>query len=215
MRIARFTTVGEDPRYGILDDEDFVVLAGDPMFAGLDTTGERVPIPTAKLLAPVIPRSKVIVVGRDGVVYLKPNTAVIGPGDAIQLPPGEVTASGALAVVIGSIAKRVRAADAAGVIFGYSIGVDVAASEQIATGQPALARGYDSFAPLGPVMETEFDTPENVAAEVERVSGVWTLLPGDVIMLDLGEEPEVLQAGAPFSVTVAGLGTLTNPVRAR
>jgi 2-keto-4-pentenoate hydratase/2-oxohepta-3-ene-1,7-dioic acid hydratase in catechol pathway len=229
MKIARFTVAGADPRYGILDDDDYVVFASDPMFGGMETTGERVPAAQAKLLAPVIPRSKVVGVTASGEVYLKPNTAVVGPGDAIQLPSDSpVTASGALAVVIGSIAKRVAASDAARVIFGYSIGIDVSVGDQLAGGQWATAKGYDSFAPLGPLMETEFDpsgaqvvtqaatgTVTGVAAIVERVSDVWTLLPGDVILIGTSAPAAPLTAGESVSVEIDGIGTLTNPVRFR
>jgi 2-keto-4-pentenoate hydratase/2-oxohepta-3-ene-1,7-dioic acid hydratase in catechol pathway len=229
MKIARFSISGTDPRYGILDGDDFVVLAGDPMFSGFDTTGERVPAAQAKLLAPVIPRSKVVGVTAEGVVYLKPNTAVVGPGDAIQLPPiGAVAAQGALAVVIGSIAKRVRAADAASVIFGYTVGIDVSAVDELSAGQWATAKGYDTFAPIGPVMETEFDsagaqvelagavgTVTGLASIVERVSDVWTLLPGDVILVGTSAAALPLSAGTVVSVAIEGIGTLTNPVRAR
>src|SRR5689334_11622873 len=108
------------------------------MFQGFETTGERVPLAEAKLLAPVIPRSKIVGMGlnypgiedvlpagskTDPVIFLKPNTAVIGPNDAIQLPPvqGRVIHEGELAIVIGSVAKRVPAEDADQVISGYTI----------------------------------------------------------------------------------------------
>ncbi|HAQ9640145.1 TPA: DUF2437 domain-containing protein, partial [Enterococcus faecium] len=121
MKIARFATPGEDPRYGIVDERELIVLAGDPMYSGYETTGERVSLRQAKLLAPVIPRSKVVGVGLNyqdhadelgqsapeaPVLFLKPNTTVIGFGDSIQLPPdvGRVDFEGELAIVIGSIA---------------------------------------------------------------------------------------------------------------
>jgi 2-keto-4-pentenoate hydratase/2-oxohepta-3-ene-1,7-dioic acid hydratase in catechol pathway len=217
MKVVRFSISGTDPRYGILDGDDYVVLTGDPMFSGFETTGERVPAAQAKVLAPVIPRSKVVGVTVDGVVYLKPNTAVVGPGDPIQLPSvGSVTAQGVLAIVIGSIAKRVRAADAASVIFGYTVGIDVSASDELAAGQWATAKGYDTFAPIGPVMETEFDPAGfDVATTVERVSDVWTLLPGDVILVPASDAASELSAGTDVSVVIEGIGILTNPVRAR
>ncbi|MEK6310313.1 MAG: fumarylacetoacetate hydrolase family protein, partial [Curtobacterium sp.] len=144
MKIARFSSKGEDPRYGILDERDLVVLAGDPMYQGFETTGERVPLTEAKLLAPVIPRSKVIGVGLnyaehasemderssdDPVVFLKPNTTVIGPDDPIRLPAGvgRVDHEGELVIVIGSLAKNVRREDFASVILGYTIANDVTA----------------------------------------------------------------------------------------
>ena len=175
VKIARFTSGGSDPQFGIVDDEDLVVLAGDPMFQGFETTGERVPIAEAKLLAPVIPRSKIVCVGMNypehkaelapgssdrPVIFLKPNTAIIGPGDAIQIPPveGRIVHEGELAIVIGAVAKRVRAEDADDVIFGYTIANDVSARDQMfADGQWARAKGYDTFCPIGPVIETEID----------------------------------------------------------
>jgi 2-keto-4-pentenoate hydratase/2-oxohepta-3-ene-1,7-dioic acid hydratase in catechol pathway len=148
VKIARFSTAGEDPRYGIVDGEDLVVLAGDPMFRGFDTTGERVPVAEARMLAPVIPRSKVVCVGlnyaehkaemeiaapSNPLIFLKPNTSVVGPGDAIQIPPveGRIVHEGELAVVIGKIAKQVKAENAADYIFGYTIGNDVSARDQM------------------------------------------------------------------------------------
>lgn len=118
MRIARFNTEGGDPRFGIVDGDELVVLAGDPMFSGFDTTDERVALADVKLLAPVIPRSKVVCVGLNyldhrndmatpapdsPLIFLKPNTSVVGPGDAIRIPPvaGRIVHEGELAVVIG------------------------------------------------------------------------------------------------------------------
>jgi 2-keto-4-pentenoate hydratase/2-oxohepta-3-ene-1,7-dioic acid hydratase in catechol pathway len=167
VKIARFSTDG-DPRYGIVDDDALVVLAGDPMYHGYDTTGERVPLEQAKILAPVIPRSKVICVGMNyaahraemghegpetPLIFLKPNTAVVGPGDPIIIPPvdGRIVHEGELAIVIGSVAKRVRAADWRSVVFGFTIANDVSARDvMFADGQWARAKGYDSFSPLGP-----------------------------------------------------------------
>ncbi|HEU4850272.1 MAG TPA: fumarylacetoacetate hydrolase family protein, partial [Terrimesophilobacter sp.] len=175
MKIARFSTAGEDPRYGIVDDEELVVLAGDPMFSGFDTTGERVALADAKLLAPVIPRSKVVCVGmnyaahkaelhadtpNNPLIFLKPNTAVVGPGDTIQIPPvdGRIVHEGELAIVIGKIAKLVSAADWADYVFGFTIANDISARDvMFADGQWARAKGYDTFCPIGPWIETELD----------------------------------------------------------
>ncbi len=177
MKVARFSAPGDDPRFAIVDDDELVVLAGDPMFAGYHPTGERVPLADAKLLAPVIPRSKVVCVGLNyaahaqdmaanvdapdnPLIFLKPNTAVIGPGDAIQIPPveGRITHESELVVVIGKIAKQVKEANWADYVFGYTCGNDVSARDQMfADGQWARAKGYDTFAPLGPWIETELD----------------------------------------------------------
>lgn len=252
MKIARFST-GGDPRYGILDDDALVVLQGDPMFSGFDTTGERVPLAEAKLLAPVIPRSKVVAVGKNYIdhvaefggdvpteplLFLKPNTSVIGPGDPIVLPrqSHRVDFEGELAVVIGSIAKNVREEDAASVIFGYTVANDVTARDlQKTDGQWARAKGFDSFCPLGPVIETEFvleqhtvttslngeqrqraslaDMVHSVASVIAYASSVFTLLPGDVILTGTPAGVGKMVDGDVVEVTVSGIGTLRNPVR--
>ena len=221
MKIARFSHNGSI-NFGIVDESDIVVLAGDPMFAGFDTTGERVPLADAVLLAPAIPRSKVVAVGKNyhdhakemggeapeaPLLFLKPNTSVIGTNDRIVLPPQsqQVEHEGELAIVIGSVAKNVKHADAADVIFGYTIANDVTARDlQKADGQWARAKGFDTFCPVGPVIETEFalggatittrvngdvrqqaplsDMIHSVADIIEYASAVFTLLPGDIIL---------------------------------
>ena len=252
MKIARFST-GGDPRYGILDGDEFVVLKGDPMFSGYDTTGERVALADAKLLAPVIPRSKVVAVGRnyrdhaaelgnevpvEPMLFFKPNTSVIGPGDAIILPPQSehVDFEGELAVVIGRIAKNVKEADAADVIFGFTLANDVSARDlQKRDGQWARAKGFDSFCPLGPIIETDFDLAagsietllngevrqsapftdmvHSVAAVIAFASAAFTLLPGDVILTGTPAGVGQLGDGDVVEVRVPGIGTLRNPVR--
>ena len=255
MKIARFTSGGSDPQFGIVDDEDLVVVAGDPMFQGFETTGERVPLAEAKLLAPVIPRSKVVGIGlnypgveallpagakTDPVIFLKPNTSVVGPGDAIQLPPvpGRVLHEGELAIVIGSVAKRVREEDADDVIFGYTIANDVTAIDQMLDdGQWARAKGYDTFCPIGPFIETDLD-PRGVPIRtvvdgeerssghtrdlilsipeiVARVSDVWTLLPGDLILTGSPLGRLEIEDGQRVEVEIGTIGRLVNPVRNR
>jgi 2-keto-4-pentenoate hydratase/2-oxohepta-3-ene-1,7-dioic acid hydratase in catechol pathway len=245
VKIARFST-GGDPRFGILDGDELVVLAGDPMFSGLETIDERVPVSEARFLAPVIPRSKVVGVvpsedpDEEPTIFLKPNTAVVGPDDAISLPDGAgtVEANGVLVIVIGSVAKRVKAEDYAKVVFGYTAGNDVTAVDlALADGQWARAKGYDTFAPIGPYMETELDPSiavvetaidgggtRSVSAEaltygvpqiVELVSEIWTLLPGDIIMVALPGTGLEISDGALVSVSIDGVGILENPVRMR
>ncbi|GGL65542.1 fumarylacetoacetate hydrolase family protein [Curtobacterium sp. C1] len=255
MKIARFSSTGEDPRYGILDERDLVVLAGDPMYQGFETTGERVPLADAKLLAPVIPRSKVIGVGLnyaehasemdersgdDPVVFLKPNTAVVGPDDPIRLPAdvGRVDHEGELAIVIGSLAKNVRREDFASVVLGYTIANDVTARDlQARDGQWTRSKGFDTFCPLGPVIETEID-PSDIRLEtrvdgelrqaastaemvhdiptlVEFVSSIWTLLPGDVILTGTPAGVGQIRDGEVVEVLIEGIGSLKNPVIAR
>jgi 2-keto-4-pentenoate hydratase/2-oxohepta-3-ene-1,7-dioic acid hydratase in catechol pathway len=257
VKIARFSVEG-DVSFGILDEEaeELVVLAGDPMFAGYQTTGARIPLAQAKLLAPVIPRSKVVCVGLNfashsddlgqeapqdhPLIFLKPNTSVIGPGEPIRIPPveGRVVHEGELAVVIGRIAKQVPVERANEVIFGYTIGNDVSARDQMfADGQWARAKGYDTFCPLGPVIETELD-PSNlnirtyvdgeprrsgntsqmifsVPEVVAFASDVWTLLPGDVILMGTPSGLGGFVHGQTVDITIEGIGTLSNPARNR
>ncbi len=253
VKIARFSH-NDSIRYGILDDGDLVVLDGDPMFAGFETSGERVAMADAAVLAPVIPRSKVVAVGKnyhdhaaemggvapeEPLLFLKPNTAVIGPGDAIVRPVGlseQTEFEGELAVVIGRIAKDVRAEDALDYVFGYTIANDVTARDlQRKDGQWSRAKGFDTFCPLGPVIETEFDPSSatietRVNGEVRQhapltdmihsvpdiiayASAVFTLLPGDVILTGTPAGVGPFQAGDELEVEVTGIGTLRNPAR--
>ena len=255
MRVARFTT-GGDPQYGIVDDDELVVLAGDPMFAGFQPTGERVSLADARLLAPVIPRSKVVCVGLNyaehrtdmagidapdnPLIFLKPNTAVIGPGDAIQLPPvqGRIVHEGELVAVIGRIAKQVKAENWRDYVFGFTIGNDVSARDQMfADGQWARAKGYDTFAPIGPWIETELD-PDGLEIQtyvdgeprrrgntgdmlhkmpelIEYISDVWTLLPGDIIMTGTPSGLGGFVHGQTVDIDIEGIGRLSNPARNR
>lgn len=254
MKVARFSH-RESISFGIVDEEEheLIVLKADPMFAGYDPTGERVPLAEAKLLAPVIPRSKVVAVGKnyrdhaaemggeapaEPLLFLKPNTAVIGPGDAIVLPPesAQVEFEGELAVVIGRIARRVSEADAASVVFGYTIANDVTARDlQRSDGQWTRAKGFDTFCPLGPVIDTDLDLGRgtietsvngerrqegrladmvhSIPAIVAYASNVFTLLPGDVILTGTPAGVGPIVAGDTVEVSVSGLGTLANPVR--
>lgn len=252
MKIARFSH-NDAIQYGILDEQELVVLAGDPMFVGFETTGERVPLADAALLAPVIPRSKVVCVGKnyhdhaaemggtapeEPLLFLKPNTAVIGPGDTIVRPTlsEQTDHEGELAVVIGRIAKNVRAADALDYVFGYTVANDVTARDlQRKDGQWTRGKGFDTFCPLGPVIETEFDDADatiqtrvngevrqsaplrdmihSVADIIEYASAVFTLLPGDVILTGTPAGVGPFVAGDTVEVEVSGIGILRNAVR--
>ena len=253
MKIARFSH-NDGIKYGILDDGELVVLAGDPMFAGYETTGERVPLADAALLAPVIPRSKVVCVGKnyhdhaaemggeapaEPLLFLKPNTAVIGPGDTIVRPVAlseRTEHEGELVVVIGRIAKNVAAENAHQYVFGYTVGNDVTARDlQRKDGQWARAKGFDTFCPLGPWIETDLDLDEavlttrvngevrqhapltdmihSVADIIAYASAVFTLLPGDVIMTGTPAGVGTFEAGDTVEVEISGIGTLRNAVR--
>ncbi|MFZ5852554.1 MAG: fumarylacetoacetate hydrolase family protein [Actinomycetota bacterium] len=258
MRIARFT-LGEEPAYGVVEGdpgaEVLAVVDGDALYRGVSFTGERHPLAAARLLAPVIPRSKVVCVGRnyaehaaelgnevpaEPLLFLKPNTAVVGPGDAIVYPPQsrEVHFEGELAVVIGRLCRDVPPERVGDVVFGYTCANDVTARDlQRRDGQWARAKGFDTFCPLGPWVETNLDVSDlavtttlngelrqagrtsalvhDVASLVAYVSAAMTLLPGDVLLTGTPAGVGAMEVGDEVSVTVEGIGTLTNRVVSR
>jgi len=253
MRIARFTT-GDEPRYALLEDDsdELLVIAGDPLYTPVTPTGRRVRLADARLLAPVIPRSKVVGVGRnyaahvaemgdevpvEPLLFLKPNTSVIGPGDPIVLPrwSREVHHEAELAVVISRLCKDVPRERAAEVILGYTAANDVTARDiQRSDDQWTRAKGFDTACPLGPVIVTDLDPRDlavqarvngalrqdgrtsqmvfDVADLVAYVSGVFTLLPGDVILTGTPAGVGPIRAGDLVDVEVEGIGVLANPV---
>jgi 2-keto-4-pentenoate hydratase/2-oxohepta-3-ene-1,7-dioic acid hydratase in catechol pathway len=173
MRVARFSLNGE-PKFGIVDGPELVVLNGHPLVAGYDTTGERVPIKEVKLLAPTIP-SKVVCVGlnyadhvaeingaaaaAEPTLFLKPSSSIVGPGDAIVLPvqSEKVDLEVELTIVMGQIAKNVSEKDALNYVWGFTIANDVTARDlQFSDQQWARSKSFDSFCPIGPWIETEF-----------------------------------------------------------
>ena len=265
MRIARFTT-GGDPRYGVVegelnavglpeDDATITVLAGDPLLSGVVPTEEKVPLADVRLLSPVLPRSKVVAIGKnyaahaaemgsevpeEPLMFLKPNTSVVGPGDPVFYPrqSQQVDYEGELAVVIGRICRDVPVERADDVIWGYTVANDVTARDlQRKDVQFTRAKGFDSFCPLGPWVETELDTSDlrvqtylngdvkqdgttkdmifDVAALVAHVTSVMTLLPGDVILTGTPEGVGPMEPGDEVEVYVEGIGNLTNKVTTR
>jgi 2-keto-4-pentenoate hydratase/2-oxohepta-3-ene-1,7-dioic acid hydratase in catechol pathway len=265
VRIVRFTT-GEDPQFGVLTgdvdehgipDEDCAVVAlqGDPLYVGLHLSTTEHPLEDVRLLAPVLPRSKVVGIGKnyaahaaemggdvptEPLMFLKPNTSVIGPNDPVFYPPqsSEVHYEGELAVVIGRICRDVPVEKAADVIQGYTVGNDVTARDlQRSDVQFTRAKGFDSFCPLGPWIETELDAGDlrvqtflngdlkqdgrtkdmifDVPTLVAHVSSVMTLLPGDVILTGTPEGVGPMEPGDEVEVFVEGIGNLTNKVKRR
>jgi 2-keto-4-pentenoate hydratase/2-oxohepta-3-ene-1,7-dioic acid hydratase in catechol pathway len=253
MRIARFT-IGDDPVYGLVDGagEKIAEVTGDPLYQRIELTGATHLVEDVRLLAPVIPRSKVIGFGRnyaehaaemggepaeEPLMFLIPNTAVVGPGDPVVLPPqsSEVAYEGELAVVIGRLCKDVEPDKALGVVFGYTCANDVTARDlQAKDGQWARAKGFDTFCPLGPWVETDLDPSalalvtrldgevvqdgstadmvQGVAALVSYASKAFTLLPGDVILTGTPAGVGPMVAGQRAEVEIEGIGTLSNPV---
>jgi 2-keto-4-pentenoate hydratase/2-oxohepta-3-ene-1,7-dioic acid hydratase in catechol pathway len=269
VRIARFT-VGEEPQYGIVtgeldqygqpdEDATVVALAGDPLYVGIKVLEQEYKLSEVKLLAPVLPRSKVIGIGRnyadhaaemgnevpaEPLVFMKPNTSVVGPDDLIRYPEqsNEVHYEGEVAVVIGRICRDVPVEKATDVIHGYTIANDVTARDlQRSDVQFTRAKSFDTFCPLGPWIETDLD-PQNfidgvavqtflngdlvqdgttadmvhdIPALVAYVSSVMTLLPGDVILTGTPAGVGPMNVGDEVEIFVAGIGTLTNKVAAR
>ncbi|GIL36070.1 fumarylacetoacetate hydrolase family protein [Phycicoccus jejuensis] len=252
MRIARFTT-GDDPVYGLVDGagEKIAEVTGDPLYQRIELTGATHLVEDVRLLAPVIPRSKVIGIGKnyadhaaemgtdvpeEPLMFLVPNTAVVGPGDPVVLPPQstEVHYEGELAVVIGRMCKDLEPEDALSVVFGYTCANDVTARDlQRSDGQWARAKGFDTFCPLGPWIETDLDVSSlsvvtrrddevvqdgttgdmvhGVAALVSYASKAFTLLPGDVILTGTPAGVGPVEAGQRVEVEVEGIGVLANP----
>ncbi|MDN5668852.1 MAG: fumarylacetoacetate hydrolase family protein [Renibacterium salmoninarum] len=253
MRIARFV-LDADPMYGVVDaaGETVTVIKGDPFFNGVEATGEVHPLEDVRLLAPIIPRSKVVGIGRNyadhakelgnevppsPLMFLKPNTSVIGHNDPIALPEfsEEVSYEAELCVVIGRICKDVPEDRVDEVIFGYTCGNDLTARDaQRTDNQWARAKGFDGSAPLGPWIETELDVDDlavqgrlngkvvqdgrtdqmiwSVKSLVSYVSQAFTLLPGDVIMTGTPAGVGLVSEGDRFDVEIEGIGTLSNPI---
>jgi len=265
VRIARFTT-GEDPQFGVVTgeldehgevdpDATVVALAGDPLYLGLKLTEQEHKLADVRLLAPVLPRSKVVGIGKnyaahaaemggevppEPLMFLKPNTSVVGPGDPVFYPrqSQNVQYEGELAVVIGRICRDVPKEKVADVVFGYTVANDVTARDlQRSDVQFTRAKGFDSFCPLGPWVETELETGAlrvrtflngdvvqdgstrdmifDVPTLVAHVSSVMTLLPGDVILTGTPEGVGPMEVGDEVDVFVEGIGTLTNKVQRR
>ena len=256
MRICRFSVNGE-VAFGVVegpgtDPADLVVatLAGHP-FAPFAFTGDRHRLTDVRLLAPVLP-SKVVCIGKNyadhaaemggappesPVVFLKPSTSVVGPGDPVVLPRNSerVDHEAELGVVIGRLCKEVPREKALEVVLGYTCGNDVTARDhQKADGQWTRGKGHDSFCPIGPWVETDLDPSQlqvqcfvdgevrqdgstrsllhDVPAIIEWVTAFMTLLPGDVILTGTPAGVGPLVQGNAVTVLVEGIGPLTNPV---
>jgi 2-keto-4-pentenoate hydratase/2-oxohepta-3-ene-1,7-dioic acid hydratase in catechol pathway len=259
VRIARFSFNGA-VSFGVVegpgaDPADLVVapIEGHP-FAPFTFTGERHRMTDVRLLSPVLP-SKVVCIGKnyadhiaemggaapeDPVVFLKPSTSVIGPGDPIVLPRNSthVDHEAELGIVIGRLCREVPRGRAHDVILGYTCGNDVTARDhQKHDGQWTRGKSHDSFCPIGPWVETELDVSDvrvqcavdgvvkqdgstkelihDVPAIIEWVTAFMTLLPGDVILTGTPAGVGPLAAGNAVTVLVEGIGPLTNPVVGR
>ena len=263
MRIARFCLPGGDPTFGIVElvkdggqyPDTVAVISSDPLVGPVKYTGARHDLEAVRLLAPVIPRSKIIAMARNyaeharemgsdapttPMVFMKPNTSVIGPDDPI-IKPAEcqvLSYEGELAVVISRICRRVTPEQAAKVIFGYTCANDVTARDlQSSDGQWTRAKGFDTFCPLGPWIVAHMSLEEadsrhlvttlddavvqddttasmvfHVAEIVAYASSFATLLPGDVLLTGTPAGIGPMEPGQRVSVSIEGIGVLTNPV---
>ena len=261
MRIVRFTPgpdaeLGQDPLFGVLDEDGFVtIISGDPIYSGIQKTAARIELSKVRLLAPVIPRSKVVCIGKnyadhaaemggkvpdEPIIFLKPNTAVIGPNDTIVWPEmsERVGHEVELAIVIGRICKDVPKERVSDVIFGYTIANDVTARDlQKKDGQWTRGKGFDTFCPIGPWIDTDFipgnqkvtasvdgqvkqsaqlsDMIFDIPTIVNFVTSVMTLLPGDIILTGTPAGVGPMVVGGKVSVAIEGLGELINKVAAQ
>ncbi|MCG5214452.1 fumarylacetoacetate hydrolase family protein [Streptosporangium sp. KLBMP 9127] len=257
MRIARFST-GEGVTFGVVEGdqgEEFVSAVSGHPFGTIQFTGERFPLAEVRLVAPMLP-SKIVAIGKnyaeharemggeppaEPVIFSKPSTSVIGPGEAIAYPEKlsqRVDFEGELAVVIGRLCREVPAQRASEVIFGYTCANDVTARDlQAKDGQWTRAKGFDTFCPLGPWIQTELDPADlaitttvngdirqsartsqllhDIPALVAYVSAVMTLIPGDVILTGTPAGVGPLAVGDEVGVGIEGIGTLTNRVVSR
>jgi len=251
VRIARVQH-GRAISFAVLEGDTAAELGGPPI-GELRFTGNRVPLAEARLLAPVLP-SKVVCVGRNYVehaaelgnevpaeplLFLKPSTAVIGPEDPIRKPAicERLDHEGELAVVVGGLVRGVSEDEAQDAILGYTCGNDVTARDlQSRDGQWTRAKGFDTFCPLGPWIETDLeaigldiecrvndqvrqrgntkDLTFTPASLVSYVSRIMTLLPGDVIMTGTPAGVGPMEPGDRVEVEIGGIGILANPVQA-
>ena len=263
MRIARFST-DDGPRYGAVElPEDhgahpntIAVLSADPLAGPAEPTGERVPLQGQRLMAPVCPPTKVACIGKnyaahieelgggelppEPIVFFKPNTSVIGPGDEIIRPPETelLHYEGELAVVFGKKCRRVPAEKASEVIFGYTVADDVTCRDlQNRDGQWTRSKSFDTFCPLGPWIVTDIpieragnldlrttvngevrqDANTNlllhgIAALVAHVTAFTTVYPGDVLLTGTPAGIGEILPGDVVTVEIEGIGALANPV---
>jgi 2-keto-4-pentenoate hydratase/2-oxohepta-3-ene-1,7-dioic acid hydratase in catechol pathway len=251
VKIVRVDTEVDDIAYGAIEPEGIRLHRGTP-FVAWEPTETLVPFERARLLAPVIP-TKIVAIGKnyvdhatemggevpeEPIIFLKPPTAVVGPFQPVRLPPdsAEVHHEAELAVVIGRVTRNVRIEDVGPHILGYTAANDVTARDlQRRDGQWTRAKGFDTFCPLGPAIDTELDPLEGlsiicrvngdvrqagstadlvfgVSELVSFISRVMTLLPGDVVLTGTPAGVGPVRDGDKMEVEVEGVGMLVNPV---
>jgi 2-keto-4-pentenoate hydratase/2-oxohepta-3-ene-1,7-dioic acid hydratase in catechol pathway len=249
VRICRYRLAGRD-RYGTVEGAGVRPLTAAPWAGGLPE-GKAVPLAEVTLLAPVEP-SKIVCVGKNyeahakelgsevpatPLLFLKPPASVIGPQEAIRCPEQskEVHHEAELGVVVGRTLSRATPVDAKLAVFGYTCLNDVTARDiQREEKQFTRAKGFDTFCPIGPLIETALD-PMDVSVvcrlngvEKQRghtrdmvfdpfallsfISGVMTLWPGDVVATGTPEGVGAIHRGDWVEVEISGIGVIRNPV---
>jgi 2-keto-4-pentenoate hydratase/2-oxohepta-3-ene-1,7-dioic acid hydratase in catechol pathway len=252
MRLIRYRTGNDTPRYGWVYEDQVGPIDGSP-FGEFRRLEAEIPLHTVRLMAPVEP-SKIVCVGRNyaehareqgfevpeiPMLFMKPPSSIISPGEKIILPPqsSRVEHEGELAVVIGRKGRWIPAEEALQYVLGYTVANDVTARDlQRKDGQWTRGKGFDTFCPVGPWIETDLD-PADVLVQtrvngemrqmastremmfpVEQliafISSVMTLVPGDLILTGTPAGIGPLVAGDTVEVTVEGIGSLSNPVAA-
>ncbi len=254
MKIVRVDSAVDDITYGAVEPEGIRLHRGSP-FVAWEPTETIIGWQEARLLAPVIP-TKIVCVGKNyaehaaemgsevpdrPILFLKPPTAVIGPLQRIKLPSDseEVHHEAELAIVMGRVTRDVAIEDVGPHIMGYTAANDVTARDlQRLDGQWTRAKGFDTFCPLGPVIDTELDPQESLSIVcrvndevrqsattadmvfgigelVSYISRVMTLLPGDVILTGTPGGVGPIDVGDRVEVEIEGIGLLLNPVAER
>jgi len=251
MRFTRFS-VGSTIGYGTVEDDGRVRAITTTPFLPWQPTDEYFTPQQIRVLAPVL-QSKIVAIGlnyrahaeetgrglpEEPMIFLKPTTSVIGPGETIVMPPqsARVDHEAELAVVMGKAARNVSEADALEYVLGYTCANDVTARDlQAKDVQFTRAKGFDTFCPLGPHIVTDIDAGKlelecrvrgevrqhsntsdlvfGVAKLIEFVSSVMTLLPADVILTGTPDGISPLQDGDNVEVEIENIGILSNPVR--
>jgi 2-keto-4-pentenoate hydratase/2-oxohepta-3-ene-1,7-dioic acid hydratase in catechol pathway len=255
MRFVRYSIGKQSPRLGWVlsqgDEELWVGPVEGTLYGEFRRLEANQPLSAVRLHAPVTP-SKIICVGRNYVahakehqaevpeiplLFLKPPTSIIGPEESIVLPPQsqQVEHEAELVVVIGKRGRWIPPEDAMKHVLGYTIGNDVTARDlQRRDGQWTRSKGFDTFCPIGPWIETEFDPADGVISchvngEMRQMSStrdmvfsvrqliafassVMTLEPGDIMMTGTPAGVSPLHPGDIVEITIEGIGKLRNPV---
>lgn len=250
MRICR-VSYGGGISFGVIEGDDVAELEGPPVGV-LRFSGKRAPLADCRLLAPVLP-SKVVCIGvnyrdhaqemghtlpEEPLMFLKPATSVIGPDDAIVKPlvTERLDYEGELVVVVQGLVRKADRTAAEAAILGYTVGCDVTARDiQYKDGQWTRGKGFDTFAPLGPWIETDLDASSlaiqtrlngemrqssntknlifDPVALISYVSNVMTLLPGDCVFTGTPAGVGPMQVGDVLEVEIDGIGVLRNTVK--